>query len=92
MTQGPPAIEVRDLCKSFRMRTTKAEKPRRLRLRAKGYRFQRVNVLDEVSFDVRRGELFGILGRNGSGNGKMARRQQCCGSSSRRDQGSRHGH
>jgi ABC-type polysaccharide/polyol phosphate transport system ATPase subunit len=34
-------------------------------------RFQRLQVLDEVSVDVRRGEAVGIMGRNGSGKSTL---------------------
>jgi ABC-type polysaccharide/polyol phosphate transport system ATPase subunit len=71
MTQGRPAIEVRDLCKSFRMRTESGAGGRLPRVRARGYRFREVPILEDVSFTVGHGELFGVIGRNGSGKSTL---------------------
>ncbi len=66
------AIEVRGLCKSFRVATGQPDtlKERFVHpFRATEYR--ELEVLRDISFDVHRGEFFGIVGRNGSGKSTL---------------------
>jgi ABC-type polysaccharide/polyol phosphate transport system ATPase subunit len=69
---GRTVIEVRGLHKRFRM---PARRPDTLKERAV-HPFRRQNdrmlkVLDGISFDVKQGEFFGIVGRNGAGKSTL---------------------
>ncbi len=68
----PPAIQVEGLSKAFavpghRETTLKAQLLKRSKRRTSG----RLQVLNEISFEVGRGEFFGIVGRNGSGKSTL---------------------
>lgn len=82
-TSGPPtptadgarrplAIEVRDLHKTFRLPGQKVDslKERVLHPRSQGEATE-LRALEGISFDVRQGEFFGIVGRNGSGKSTL---------------------
>jgi ABC-type polysaccharide/polyol phosphate transport system ATPase subunit len=65
-------IEVNNVSKAFRIPSVRRDTVREhlfglLRPR----RFERLQVLDEVSFELRQGETFGIMGRNGSGKSTL---------------------
>jgi ABC-type polysaccharide/polyol phosphate transport system ATPase subunit len=68
----PLAIQVEDLYKTFRIPTHRVDsfKERIVRPFA-GRDFRELKALDGISFDVRKGEFFGIVGRNGSGKSTL---------------------
>jgi ABC-2 type transport system ATP-binding protein len=69
---APVVIEVRDLQKSFRIpdRRVDSLKERLTHPFAK-VEHRELHALKGVSFDVRKGEFFGIVGRNGSGKSSL---------------------
>jgi ABC-type polysaccharide/polyol phosphate transport system ATPase subunit len=69
---APLAIEARGLEKTFRIPTHRVDSLKERAVRpfsARDYRILR--ALDDVSFEIRQGEFFGIVGRNGSGKSTL---------------------
>ena len=69
----PVSIEARHVKKVFRVPAQRAPHLRKARVRhpVRSRRARALPVLDDVSFDVHRGEFFGIVGRNGSGKSTL---------------------
>jgi ABC-2 type transport system ATP-binding protein len=67
------AIEVKDLSKHFRLPTERASGIKQAAINrfkgVKGYKEQK--VLRNISFNVEKGDFFGIVGRNGSGKSTL---------------------
>jgi ABC-type polysaccharide/polyol phosphate transport system ATPase subunit len=68
----PTAIEVRGVKKHFRIPTHRVDSLKERIVRPFAARdYRELRALDSVSFDVGRGEFFGIVGRNGSGKSTL---------------------
>ena len=73
MSDEQPAVVVKDLYKSFKLPHEQHSGVKQLLVnifkRRRGYEVQ--HVLDDISFEVKKGEFFGIVGRNGSGKSTL---------------------
>src|SRR5258707_14669175 len=66
---APLAIQVEGLHKSFRIPTHRVDSLKERAVRPFSSReYRELHALDGVSFEIRKGEFFGIVGRNGPRN------------------------
>lgn len=66
------AIKVHNLHKSFDLAENKSSSIKQLLVNAgRGHKKHRQKVLDGISFEIKKGEFFGVVGRNGSGKSTL---------------------
>jgi ABC-type polysaccharide/polyol phosphate transport system ATPase subunit len=71
-TAGPTVIEVRDVEKTFRIPDQRIDSLKeRFTNPLTRIEYRELQALCRISFDVHRGEFFGIVGRNGSGKSTL---------------------
>src|SRR4051812_17549394 len=72
VVEQPVVIEVRDVSKAFRIPDRRVDSLKeRVAHPFSRISYRRLEALKHVSFDVRQGEFFGIVGRNGSGKSSL---------------------
>jgi ABC-type polysaccharide/polyol phosphate transport system ATPase subunit len=71
-TQAPVVVEVRGVDKTFRIPDHRVDSLKERALHPlRRVHFREHRALHDVSFEVRKGEFFGIVGRNGSGKSTL---------------------
>ncbi len=71
-TTGPPAILVRGVSKTFRIPRLQSHTLKERALHPfRFHDFDELHAVRDVSFEVAKGEMFGIVGRNGSGKSTL---------------------
>jgi len=65
------ALEVNHLTKTFRLHSEKNNSLKQLIAGKKRNRYEEFTALKDVTFDVREGEVFGVIGQNGSGKSTL---------------------
>lgn len=69
---GPPvAISVRNVSKRFKLPREKVDTLKQRIIQPRRSRYDVLEAVKEIDLDIREGEFFGIVGRNGSGKSTM---------------------
>ena len=74
MSHNDIAIEVKNLSKTFKIPLDKATGVKQLLIKLANRKkptYREFNVLQDIDFNIKKGEFFGIVGRNGSGKSTL---------------------